>query len=42
MNNLFKHTSLQGRFSCNMVALVDGRPQSLDLKAFLSHFLDFR
>eukprot|EP00208_Stichococcus_sp_RCC1054_P004249 CAMPEP_0206139348 /NCGR_PEP_ID=MMETSP1473-20131121/5552_1 /ASSEMBLY_ACC=CAM_ASM_001109 /TAXON_ID=1461547 /ORGANISM="Stichococcus sp, Strain RCC1054" /LENGTH=919 /DNA_ID=CAMNT_0053533103 /DNA_START=196 /DNA_END=2955 /DNA_ORIENTATION=- len=42
LNNLYKHTSLQGRFSCNMVALVDGRPQSLDLKAFLSHFLDFR
>lgn len=42
LNNLYKHTTLQGRFSCNMVALVDGQPKSLDLKAFLTHFLDFR
>jgi hypothetical protein len=30
------------RFSANMVALVGGVPQTLDLKAFLQHFLDFR
>ena len=42
LNNLFKHTSLQGRFPCNMVALVDGNPVSLTLKQFLQHFLNFR
>lgn len=42
LNNLLKHTSLQSRFSCNMVALVDGRPQMLNLKQFLSLFLEFR
>ncbi len=42
LNNLYKHTALQSRFSCNMVALVDGRPQSMDLKLFLTKFLDFR
>lgn len=41
-NQLLKHTALQSRFSCNMVALVDGLPQTLNLKQFLSHFLDFR
>lgn len=41
-NALFKHTSLQTRFSCNMVALVDGTPRTLTLKDFLKHFLDFR
>ncbi len=42
LNNLFKHTSLQGRFPCNMVALVHGNPVSLTLKQFLQHFLEFR
>lgn len=42
LNNLYKHTALQSRFACNMVALVDGTPQSLSLKGFLRHFLDFR
>ena len=41
-NALFKHTSLQTRFSCNMVALVNGTPRTLTLKDFLQHFLDFR
>lgn len=40
--NLYKHTVLQSRFACNMVALVDGTPLMLDLKQFLSHFLEFR
>jgi len=40
--NLYKHTALQSRFACNMVALVNGTPKSLTLKDFLSHFLDFR
>ncbi|KAK9814470.1 hypothetical protein WJX72_006459 [[Myrmecia] bisecta] len=42
LNNLYKHTALQSRFSCNLVALVNGTPLSLNLKDFLVHFLDFR
>jgi DNA gyrase/topoisomerase IV subunit A len=41
-NQLMKYTSMQSRFSCNMVALVDGLPKSLDLKEFLQAFLKFR
>ena len=33
LNNLFKHTPLQLAFSINMLALVDGQPQTLPLKA---------
>jgi DNA gyrase/topoisomerase IV subunit A len=40
--SLFKHTRLETRFACNMVALVDGSPKQLGLKDFLQHFLDFR
>ena len=42
LNNLYKHTQLQKRFSCNLVALVAGTPRTLSLKDFLSHFLEFR
>jgi DNA gyrase subunit A len=42
LNQLVKHTSVQTRFSCNMVALVDGLPRTLNLKEFLSEFLAFR
>jgi DNA gyrase subunit A len=42
INNLYKHTSLRTAFSANMVALVDGMPQTLTLKAMLRHFIDFR
>lgn len=42
LNNLYKHTQLQKRFACNLVALVNGSPQTLGLRAFLSHFLEFR
>ena len=42
LNNLYKHTVLQSRFACNMVALVSGKPIVLDLKQFLAHFLEFR
>lgn len=42
LNNLHRHTSLQKRFSCNLVALVNGTPLPLSLKEFLSHFLEFR
>ena len=42
VNNLYKQTNLQTIFPCNMVALVDKSPQTLNLKQFLEQFLDFR
>jgi DNA gyrase subunit A len=42
LNNLFKHTQLQNTFGALMLALVDGRPQVLGLKAILQPFVDFR
>lgn len=42
LNNLFKHTSLQTSFSANIVALVDGTPQTLNLKAILEEYLKHR
>ncbi len=42
LNNLFKHTTLQLAFNMNMVALVDGQPQTLPLKAVLQHYIDYR
>ncbi|HEU0236962.1 MAG TPA: DNA gyrase subunit A [Candidatus Limnocylindrales bacterium] len=42
LNNLFKHTSLQLAFNMNMLALVDGQPQTLPLKAVLQHHVAHR
>src|SRR3989338_4385830 len=42
LNNLFKHTSLQTVFSANVVALVDGTPQTLNLKSILEEYLKHR
>ncbi len=42
MNNLFKHTQMQITFGIIMLALVDGRPQVLNLKSVLQHFIDHR
>ena len=42
LNNLFKHTPLQLAFNINMLALVDGQPQTLPLKAVLQHHIDWR
>jgi DNA gyrase subunit A len=39
LNNLFKHTSLQDNFSCNMIALVDGVPRTLAIDGFIKHWL---
>lgn len=39
VNNLYKLTQLQANFSFNMVAIVDGVPKTLSLKAILSHYL---
>jgi DNA gyrase subunit A len=42
LNNLFKHTPMQLAFNLNMLALVDGQPQTLPLKAVLQHYVDYR
>jgi len=42
LNNLFKYTALQSAFSVNNVALVKGRPQILNLKDLIVHFVDHR
>jgi DNA gyrase subunit A len=42
LNNLFKHTALRLAFNANMVALVDGQPQTLPLKQILQHHIDWR
>ena len=42
LNKLFKMTQLQSSFSVNNVALVNGRPRTLNLKEILQHFLDHR
>src|SRR5687767_9231733 len=42
LNNLFKHTALKLAYNMNMLALVDGQPQTLPLKAVLQHHIDWR
>lgn len=42
VNNLFSQTQLQTVFGINMVALVDGRPQLLNLKQVLECFVKHR
>ena len=42
LNNLFKHTSLKMAFNANIVALVDGQPQTLSLKQMLHHHIEWR
>jgi DNA gyrase subunit A len=42
INKLYKFTDMQSSFGVNMVALVDGQPMLLDLRAALSHFLNHR
>jgi DNA gyrase subunit A len=42
LNNLYKHTYLQTTFPCNMVALVDGTPQIMNLKLILEEYLKHR
>ena len=42
LNQLYKLTPLQTTFGVNMLALVNGRPETLSLKEALRHFLDFR
>ena len=42
LNKLFKYTPLQSSFSVNNIALVKGRPQMLNLKEMILHFVDHR
>lgn len=42
LNFLYKHTELESTFHYNMVALVDGVPQTLSLKGVLSNFIGHR
>ena len=42
LNNLFKHTPMQLAFNMNMLALVDGQPQTLPLRSVLQHYIDHR
>lgn len=42
LNNLYKQTALQSSFSVNNVALVQGRPKTLNLRDLIVHFVDHR
>ena len=42
LNTLFKYTALQSSFSVNNIALVEGRPQLLNLKDLIGHFVNHR
>ncbi|HZB98355.1 MAG TPA: DNA gyrase subunit A, partial [Candidatus Sulfotelmatobacter sp.] len=42
LNNLYKHTQLQTTFGAILLALVDGRPQILNLKVVLREYIDYR
>jgi len=42
LNKLFKYTALQTSFSTNSIALVKGRPQMLNLKELILHFVEHR
>ena len=42
LNKLYKYTSLQSSFSVNNIALVNGRPQMLNLKEMIHYFVEHR
>lgn len=42
LNKLYKYTSLQSSFSVNNIALVKGRPEMLNLKDLIKHFVEHR
>ena len=42
LNKLYKYTSLQSSFSVNNIALVNGRPELLNLKDMIHHFVEHR
>ena len=42
LNTLYKYTALQSSFSVNNIALVNGRPEILNLKDMIHHFVEHR
>jgi DNA gyrase subunit A len=42
LNHLYKYTQLQSSFGVNNIALVKGRPMTLNLKDMIKHFVDHR
>ncbi|MDH3796545.1 MAG: DNA gyrase subunit A, partial [Flavobacteriaceae bacterium] len=42
LNTLYKYTALQSSFSVNNIALVKGRPELLNVKQIIGHFVDHR
>src|SRR6185295_9938260 len=42
LNNLYKHTALQSSFSVNNIALVGGRPMTLNLRDMIVHYVAHR
>jgi DNA gyrase subunit A len=42
LNKLYKYTALQTSFSVNNIALVNGRPQQLNLKQLIHYFVEHR
>lgn len=42
LNTLFKYTALQSSFSVNNIALVNGRPQLLNIKEMIHYFVEHR
>lgn len=42
LNQLYKYTQLQTSYGVNNVALVNGRPELLNLRDLIRHFIDFR
>jgi len=42
LNNLYKYTQLQSSFGVNNIALVNGRPHTLNLKDMIGHYVDHR
>ena len=42
INQLYKYTALQTSFGINMLAVVNNRPQLLNLKQILVHFIEYR
>ena len=42
LNQLYRFSPMQTSFGCNMLALNGGRPETLTLRDFLTHFITFR
>ena len=42
LNRLFKFSSLQKNYRINLLALTEQKPEVMDIKTILEHFLDFR